>query len=180
MDFSIERFWKQRLRAVLPTGATLSRAGWQAIGQGDQSYVQADLSLRTDFDDLEQPVWLIAAPGAVGKFTLAKEICAVSGAVYVDLAIADAVGGSYVVGGLVNNGIWDQWQAGQTTLLVDALDEARLRVTQAAFEDFLVDVANVARQRALPQRLHSPGRETASAFPRAMIANQRRETDVGS
>ena len=93
---------------------------------------------------------MIAAPGAVGKSTLAREICAATKAVYLDLAIAATVAGNYLVGGLVNAGLWTAWQAGTTTLLIDALDEARLRVTQTSFEDFLVDVANVAGTRGIP------------------------------
>ncbi|EJL77461.1 hypothetical protein PMI12_01724 [Variovorax sp. CF313] len=150
MSYSIESFWRQRLAAVQAPGETLKSNGWAVIKQGDESYVQADLSLRPDSTDLSQPVWLIAAPGAVGKTTLAKAICAASNAVYVDLAQATAVGGSYVVGGLVQNGLLSQWEAGQTTLVIDALDEARLRVTQAAFEDFLADVASVAQKGSLP------------------------------
>ena len=38
----------------------------------------------------------------------------------------------------------------QTTLLIDALDEARLRVTQGSFEDFLGDVEALTRARAVP------------------------------
>jgi hypothetical protein len=50
----------------------------------------------------------------------------------------------------VKAGLWSAWQAGQSTLLVDALDEARLRVTQSSFEAFLADVANVAGTRGVP------------------------------
>lgn len=100
--------------------------------------------------DLDSSVWLIAASGAVGKSTLAREICAATGAVYVDLATSATVAGNYVIGGLVKNQLWNAWQAEQTTALIDALDEARLRVTQNSFEDFLLDVAAAAKGRSLP------------------------------
>lgn len=128
----------------------MTRAGWVADCVPEKSFVEAGLVLRSGFGDLTTPVWLVAAPGAVGKSTFARELCAATGAVYVDLAVAEAVGGSYVVGGLVNNGLLDEWKAGRVTLVIDALDEARLRVTQSAFEDFLHDVVSVAKSGVLP------------------------------
>ncbi len=150
MLYSIENFWRQKLTSIQAPTSPPTSSGWSVIERGDESYVEADLSLRNDSGSLSSSVWLIAAPGAVGKSTLAKEICAASGAVYVDLAQASAVGGSYVVGGLVQNGLLSDWQLGRTTLVIDALDEARLRVTQTAFEDFLADVASIAHKRSLP------------------------------
>lgn len=146
MDYSIDDFWKQQLPSSnhqAPASAT--RAGWMTDCSAEESFVEAGLALRAGYDALDTPVWLVAAPGAVGKSTFARELCAATGAVYVDLAAAEAVGGSYVVGGLVNNGLLDAWKAGHITLVIDALDEARLRVTQSAFEDFLRDVVSVAK-----------------------------------
>ncbi|MBR8293531.1 hypothetical protein KDW63_04955 [Burkholderia cenocepacia] len=150
MSYSIEQFWKKRLPTVGHTPASMTKAGWVSDCAPDESFVEAGLVLRSGFEDLAAPVWLVAAPGAVGKSTFARELCAATGAVYVDLAVAEAVGGSYVVGGLVNNGLFDDWKAGRVTLIIDALDEARLRVTQSAFEDFLHDVVNVAKSGSLP------------------------------
>lgn len=150
MNYNIEHFWKKRLPASGRGPISMTRAGWASDCVPEESFVEAGLVLRTGFDDLSTPVWLVAAPGAVGKSTFARELCAATGAVYVDLAVAEAVGGSYVVGGLVNNGLLDEWKAGRVTLVIDALDEARLRVTQSAFEDFLRDVVSVAKSGALP------------------------------
>lgn len=150
MEYAIENFWRRRLARVAPQAASKSLRGWSHSVGHAPSFVEASLSLRAAFSDLSQSVWMVAAPGAVGKSTLAREICAATNAVYLDLAAADTVAGNYVVGGLVNAGLWDAWQAETTTLLVDALDEARLRVTQSSFEDFLVDVANVAATRSIP------------------------------
>lgn len=150
MNYSIEKFWKQRLLAVGRSSALVTRAGWALNCVSEASFVEAGLVLRNGFEDLSTPVWLVAAPGAVGKSTFARELCAATGAIYVDLAAAEAVGGSYVVGGLVNNGLLDDWKAGRVTLVIDALDEARLRVTQSAFEDFLRDVVSVAKSGTLP------------------------------
>lgn len=151
MEYSIDLFWKTRFAAVrAQTPAVAALPGWDAAPDHSPAFVEAALSLRANFSDLSQSVWLIAAPGAVGKSTLAREICAATNAVYLDLAKATTVAGNYLVGGLVNAGLWSAWQAGESTLLVDALDEARLRVTQSSFEDFLADVVNVAGTRGIP------------------------------
>lgn len=150
MDYSIEKFWRPRFASVSAQSPSAHLAGWSSAVAHANSFVEASLSLRQDFNDLSQSVWMIAAPGAVGKSTLAREICAATDAVYLDLATAATVAGNYLVGGLVNAGLWNAWQAGASTLLIDALDEARLRVTQSSFEDFLADVANVASQRGVP------------------------------
>lgn len=150
MEYSIDLFWRRRFAAVLKQAPAVSLPGWDAATVHSPAFVEAALSLRADFNDLSQSVWLIAAPGAVGKSTLAREICAATNAAYLDLATATTVAGNYLVGGLVKAGLWDAWQAGESTLLVDALDEARLRVTQNSFEDFLADVANVAGKRSVP------------------------------
>lgn len=150
MEYSIDHFWRTRFAPVRAQTPASDLLGWHEAPDHSQAFIEAGLSLRADFSDLSQSVWLIAAPGAVGKSTLAKEICAATNAVYLDLATATTVAGNYLVGGLVKTGLWDAWQVGESTLLVDALDEARLRVTQSSFEDFLADVANVARGRNVP------------------------------
>jgi len=150
VNYSIEQFWKKTLPVLGRAPAPMTKAGWISDCIHEESFIEAGLALRNGFDDLATPVWLVAAPGAVGKSTFARELCAATGAVYVDLAVAEAVGGSYIIGGVVNNGLFDAWKAGEVTLVIDALDEARLRVTQSAFEDFLRDVVSVSKSRALP------------------------------
>ena len=93
---------------------------------------------------------MVSAPGAVGKSTLARQIAALTGATYVDLAVAEPVGGNTLSGGLFRSGIANEWQAGRAAVLIDGLDEARLRVTQEAFEAFLSDVAAMAKDREVP------------------------------
>jgi hypothetical protein len=150
MRFSIDEFWKVRFAGLNTTPAIKPLPGWANDSAHEESYVQAKLTPREGYSDLQQPVWLIGAPGAVGKSTLAKEICAATGAVYLDLAAAATVAGNYMVGGLVYTGLLNAWSQGQAAVLVDALDEARLRVTQSGFEAFLSDVANVARMGRFP------------------------------
>lgn len=134
MDYTIDGFWKARFSSIEKIQHFAVKPGWSDANRRLEAFEEAGLSLRPDYDDLQQPVWLIAAPGAVGKSTLAQQLCAATGAIYLDLAVADTVGGNYITGGLVHTNALVAWQAGQTTLVIDALDEARLRVTQQAFE----------------------------------------------
>lgn len=150
LDYSIEKFWRPRFASVVAQSPSAKLAGWSPAVEHSSSFVEASLSLREEFNDLSQSVWMIAAPGAVGKSTLAREICASTKSVYLDLATAATVAGNYLVGGLVNAGLWSAWKEGESTLLIDALDEARLRVTQSSFEDFMADVANIAANRGVP------------------------------
>ncbi|MFS8042417.1 hypothetical protein ACI7CM_14620 [Xanthobacter sp. AM33] len=69
---------------------------------------------------------------------------------YIDLAEADPVGGNTLSGGLLKSGTYENWQNETSTVLIDGLDEARLRVTQEAFEAFLSDVAEIAAKRRVP------------------------------
>jgi hypothetical protein len=150
MGYEIEEFWKDRLRGIRRPSPAPTLAGWLVESAPNEFFVEADLRLRPDFDDLSAAVWFIAAPGAVGKSTLAREISARTGAVYLDLATAETVAGNYLTGGLAKNGLFDEWKTEHTTVLIDALDEARLRVTQTSFDDFLGDVASLASNRSIP------------------------------
>jgi len=150
MGSSIDDFWMGKFAGLRSKQSIKPLAGWADDCIHDESYVPARLSPREGFNDLTQVVWLIGAPGAVGKSTLAKEICVATGATYLDLAQAATVAGNYMVGGLVYTELLTSWTAKQAAVLIDALDEARLRVTQSGFEDFLSDVAAVARMGGFP------------------------------
>ncbi|PXF33055.1 hypothetical protein WH50_00530 [Pokkaliibacter plantistimulans] len=93
---------------------------------------------------------MISAPGAVGKSALAEELCSRSNSIYLNLADADTIAGNYIIGGLVKNGLYDKWAGGNLSLVIDALDEARLRVTQSSFEDFLSDLFYVSQSGNRP------------------------------
>jgi len=151
MNYSIDEFWKKQLGGITRTAAVPSLTGWASSLPPNQWFVEPELHFRPNFDDLSVPIWLVAAPGAVGKSTLAREISAQTGAAYLDLAKADTVAGNYLTGGLVKNSLLSLWQQNQAAVLIDALDEARLRVTQGSFEDFLRDVKGLSDGRSLPQ-----------------------------
>src|SRR6266481_7061389 len=94
MTYTIDDFWVPRLGGVLRASAEPVLPGWSSEALPNPSYVEAALHLRAGYDDLASPVWFVAAPGAVGKSTLAKEISARTGATYLDLAKADTVAGN--------------------------------------------------------------------------------------
>lgn len=150
---TIENFWKQRLHGRL---AEPSRPvqGWHYKSTALDTFVEAPLAASGDFDTGQDPmtaeVLLVAAPGAVGKSTLARQIAAATNAIYVDLAEAEAVGGTSLSGSLAKSGLYGDWERGEVAVLIDGLDEARLRVTQQGFEAFLKDIGESASGRPLP------------------------------
>lgn len=99
MNYTIDDFWKARFSSVQKIQNFAARPGWSDANERLEAFEEAGLNLRPDYEDLQQPVWLIAAPGAVGKSTLAKQICAATGAIYLDLAVAETVGGNYTYKG---------------------------------------------------------------------------------
>ncbi len=150
MSYTIENFWLPRLAGILRPPSKRILPGWTTDLTPNPYFVEAETTLRAEHNHLDVPIWFVAAPGAVGKSTLAKEISARTGAVYLDLARAETVAGNYLTGGLVKNNLLALWQKNQTTVLIDALDEARLRVTQGSFEDFLSDVEGLSHGRTVP------------------------------
>ena len=150
---AIDPFWKSRLEAVAVQSLN-SLSGWLQVLEPAPMFKEAPLHLSDEFPSSFSPqdssVLLVSAPGAVGKTTLAKQIAYCTGAIYVDLAQSDPVGGHTLSGGLVRASVYQSWTVGATTVLLDGLDEARLRVTQEAFEAFLADVLVVSSGRTLP------------------------------
>lgn len=156
MSLTIENFWKPRLGVLQQSSNALVR-GWSFEKNGLSTFREAPLSTNADLttEGAEQTstILLISAPGAVGKSTLARQVAYATGAVYIDLAEADPVGGNTLSGGLVKSDLYSAWQAQSTAVLIDGLDEARLRVTQEAFKVFLDDIAQLAKGRAIPTAL---------------------------
>jgi len=150
---TLENFWLP-LMGEATASPSKEVTGWFASVPALSTFVEAPLApndeLTNGNDIREAKVILVSAPGAVGKSTLAKEIAARTGVVYIDLAVADAVGANTISGGLAKSGLFNDWSEQKTTLLIDGLDEARLRVTQEAFEAFLRDVASLCIDRHVP------------------------------
>ncbi|MGN6423633.1 MAG: hypothetical protein ACTHLA_10020 [Asticcacaulis sp.] len=178
LDYSLEQFWKRKLGVRNLRGA-LERPGWSGDESGLVTFLEAPLSHSAELTDTlpeESSIILVSAPGAVGKSTLARQISAATGAVYIDLAKAAPVGGDTISGGLAKTGLYQAWQAGEVALLIDGLDEARLRVTQEAFEAFLQDVADISKARQLPTVLF--GRTGAVQDAWLILADQQVSTSI--
>ncbi|HBW5812067.1 TPA: hypothetical protein ME921_005605 [Klebsiella pneumoniae] len=126
--------------------------GWFFSKDLTTDYVPARLALNGNLtgDINGARVILISAPGAVGKSVLARELSNKTGSIYLDLSKASSIAGNYVIGGLANKDILPAWNSGAVGLIIDSLDEARLRVTQDSFEDFLLDVSNVSKKNKNP------------------------------
>ena len=98
----------------------------------------------------DSAVILVSAPGAVGKTTLARQIASETGAMFVDLATADPVGANTLVGGLARTNLYQAFLRGDSSLIVDGLDEARMRVNQDSFAAFMNDVVVLSDPQRKP------------------------------
>ena len=146
MDLTIRGFWKRRLAATgRATGGPLR--GWAHVSKGFDAFLEAPLSQAPnlgDVDPLLASVILVSAPGAVGKSTLAERIAFETGAMLVDLAVAEPVAGNSVIGGLAKTGLLVPFLSGQASLIIDGLDEAQMLAPQQHFKAFLNDVKGLA------------------------------------
>ena len=102
-------------------------------------------------EDYPLQVLIVSAPGAVGKSTLAHQIAFRKHALLWDLAIAPEVGSGSLDGMLLHAIAPSQMldyreflQEGLQFLIVDALDEGRLKVNEQSFQRLLEDIAGIA------------------------------------
>ena len=152
MEYTISKFWKDRLRAPAQ-GQSGKVKGWQHVEKGLPSFVEAPIALGAGFGDTDprmSDIILVSAPGAVGKSTLARQIASSTGAMLLDLAEADPVGANTVVGGLAITGLYESFRRGEASLIIDGLDEARMRVTQDSFAAFMRDMTELTGPEAKP------------------------------
>lgn len=148
---TIDSFWKEVLPSTQPHSTNLERplAGWHESVEGLATFTEAPLSLAeySGQEIADFKILLVSAPGAVGKTTLARQICSETNALYINLAETGVVGSNFMTGGLAKTGSTEAWKSGQMGIVIDALDEGRLRVNQAGFTDFLLDVKEIANDR---------------------------------
>ncbi len=146
MSLTINEFWKGRLSAtVRAPRATV--VGWGHVDEDLPTFLEAPLSPASGFGEanpFDSSVILVSAPGAVGKSTLARQIAFETGAMLLDLGIAEPVGGNTIVGGLAKMGLHDPFLEGEASLIIDGLDEARMLATERHFEAFMKDVKGLA------------------------------------
>lgn len=146
------------LLALLPTGpgaASLPANGTPGcpryVSEGLDRFVAPEVRLESGSASDSQIV-LISAPGAVGKSTLAREIALAKSVPLWDLASDGPVAKHTAMGALTQSfGVTIVSQAisaltsGKMFLVVDALDEARIKANEASFEAFIRDIAGIAR-----------------------------------
>lgn len=148
MNYSIEEFWKNRISTENTGELSNNILGWSKIPKMMDEYVQAPTTLSKNYSENTRietaNIIMVSAPGAVGKTTLARQIAAVTGAIFVDLAKADPVGANTLAGGLTKLDIYSAFKDGNTAIIIDGLDEARMRVTQGAMAAFIRDVVELA------------------------------------
>lgn len=125
-------------------------AGWTSAPSETASFVEPPLVTSNECDFQNSKIWLISAPGAVGKSTFAKQLARKTGAIFVDLAKADTIGTNYLTGSLFKAHLMEHMAAHKVALLMDALDEASLRVTFESRIHFFDDVIAIAQNNAFP------------------------------
>ena len=154
VTYTISDFWNRRLEAATLIEATTLIRGWSFQDHGLDTFKEAPLTLSVEVGLQDNPtqssLLLVSAPGAVGKTTLAKQIAYSTQSVYIDLSEAAPVGANTLIGGIANSGLYEDWLNGSVAVLIDGLDEARLKVTQEAFDAFLADVAAQSANRQMP------------------------------
>jgi len=124
--------------------------GLSYVATGMSTFVGPDLDVI--YDNAAPQAIVVSAAGAMGKSTLARQVAHLKGAPYWDLALGKPVAGHSMTG-LLSDGfgvknyalVHEHLEAGKLFLLIDALDEGRVRAeTSAAFDAFLENVAQVA------------------------------------
>lgn len=100
----------------------------------------------------EAKIILISAPGATGKSVMTQHLSYVCKIPVFNLAAHEPVGSYSLVGMLYQTLCPDDLgmfvaglKNGTRTIIIDALDEGKLKTGQAAFDSFLQDIANMAK-----------------------------------
>lgn len=153
MNLTINNFWKLRIKSKKLDQFSIIK-GWRYVENTSYPFTEAPLRICerivSNFDPNKANIIIVSAPGAVGKSTLAKEISAHTEAIYIDLSQADPVGGNTILGGLAKSNLYNEYKNDEITLLIDGLDEARLKVTQESFESFLSDIIDISKKSNNP------------------------------
>ncbi len=135
---------------ALPAGN--NPAGVVYVPSAMDAFVAPNLSDAADLQNPGNPtVIVISAAGAVGKTTLAKEIARAKSAPFWNLAVGGPVGQNSLHGMFVTAfgaqalpTLYQRLGSGDLFFVIDALDEARVKVNEQAFEAFIQDIASQA------------------------------------
>lgn len=131
------------MQTTLPNGVT--------YGQPLQGFIPPYLSVVEGHPNNSQ-VLIISAPGAVGKSTLAKALSSEKKALLWDLADAEEVGyGSldamldYAVKSGLKADFLEWMTEGMQLIIIDALDEGRVKVNEISFRRLLENIGRLAK-----------------------------------
>lgn len=148
---NLDSFLDRLPRCPGPAAFPLQARSSGAVSYPDhlEEFVAPDVAVRPDIDaSPHNSVIIISAAGAVGKSTLARELAHARGAPLWDLSLSGPVGQHSLQGmlaaefGVASVGqVYAALQSGSLFLVIDALDEARVKVTEGAFEAFIADIA---------------------------------------
>ncbi|UPG72492.1 hypothetical protein MVG78_18755 [Roseomonas gilardii subsp. gilardii] len=144
-SWPIDQFWLPNM-GVEKALSDSKIKGWYGKAQAKDEFVEPRLSL-IDGDPETSKIFIISAPGAVGKSTLASILSNKLNFALIDLSITTPLGGNFFKGGLANAFGFDALQKaadGKIGMIVDGLDEAQLRAAPNAFEAALADLAEIA------------------------------------
>ena len=128
-------------------------AGFMYLPSGLPEFIGPDISPSTTVEQQKDPrIMIISAAGAVGKSTFARELAHRKNAPIWDLAQASAVGGNSLAGQMTASfgfSLAAQVSAslanGTLFLIIDALDEARVKANEAGFEAFVQNIAEISK-----------------------------------
>lgn len=168
---AFDDFWTRRLRgASSPSSSSLS--GWHPCSDALEGFVEPNLTCLEGNPDTASII-IVAAPGAVGKSSFARQLSNKVSFSLVDLALTAPLGGNFFKGGLANAFGFDALSAaatGRIGLVVDALDEAQLRAGPEGYEAGIKDLASItASASALPSVLF--GRAVAAEDAYLLLAS---------
>ena len=131
---------------------TNNPGGFRYVDHGLPEFVGPDVSPHGAIEQPDKPrVMVISAAGAAGKSTIAREIAHKRQAPIWDLADASAVGENSLTGQLTSSfgfslagKVSTDLKTGTLFLIIDALDEARVKANEAGFAAFIEDIATIA------------------------------------
>ena len=152
INYTIDDFWIPQLGQRHNRNEVHSLVrGWGFVNQGLGTFKEAPLTLNEEYSEDVDPadcsIILVSAPGAVGKSTLARQIAYCTGSIYIDLAKSEPVGANTLSGGLFRSRLTSSWESDEITVMIDGLDEAKLRVTEEGFQAFLSDISVLSKGR---------------------------------
>lgn len=150
-----------------------SEAGWMPDLPAEPCFVEPGIHIS---GDLHAPVWLVNAPGAMGKSMYAKALARRCGAIYVNLADSVTIGSGFVTDALDNLNLL-QYRRGKLALVFDALDEAFLRVSFESRIHFFANLLKNLKNNAYPAVIF--GRKAAIMEARLILEEEEKVIPAG-